>query len=97
MLVKELQSPELREENRLHHSNSFRKGKGFQGAMKRWGFGGLPASHGTSLTHRSLGATGNRQVGKVLTLVTNRTQEKYLKAKKWREEWAVSKELQRIF
>jgi len=37
------------------------KGKGFQGPMKRWGFGGLPASHGTSLTHRSHGATGNRQ------------------------------------
>ena len=35
-------------------------GKGFQGAMKRWGFGGLPASHGVSLTHRSLGSTGNR-------------------------------------
>jgi large subunit ribosomal protein L3 len=29
--------------------------------MKRWGFGGLPASHGVSLTHRSLGATGARQ------------------------------------
>jgi large subunit ribosomal protein L3 len=36
-------------------------GKGFQGAMKRHGFGGLPASHGVSLTHRSLGATGQRQ------------------------------------
>ena len=35
-------------------------GKGFQGAMKRYGFGGLPASHGVSLTHRSLGSTGNR-------------------------------------
>ena len=35
-------------------------GKGFQGAMKRWGFGGLPASHGVSVTHRSLGSTGNR-------------------------------------
>ena len=35
-------------------------GKGFQGAMKRWGFGGLCASHGVSLTHRSLGSTGNR-------------------------------------
>ena len=35
-------------------------GKGYQGAMKRWGFGGLPASHGVSLTHRSLGSTGNR-------------------------------------
>lgn len=29
--------------------------------MKRWGFGGLPATHGVSLTHRSLGATGARQ------------------------------------
>ena len=35
-------------------------GKGFQGGMKRWGFGGLPASHGVSVTHRSLGSTGNR-------------------------------------
>ncbi len=35
-------------------------GKGFQGVIKRWGFGGLPASHGVSLTHRSLGSTGNR-------------------------------------
>ena len=35
-------------------------GKGFQGAMKRYGFGGLPATHGVSLTHRSLGSTGNR-------------------------------------
>ena len=35
-------------------------GKGFQGAMKRWGFGGMPASHGHSLSHRSLGSTGNR-------------------------------------
>ena len=35
-------------------------GKGFQGAMKRYGFGGLPASHGVSVTHRSLGSTGNR-------------------------------------
>jgi len=37
------------------------RGKGFQGAMKRWGFGGLFATHGVSLTHRSLGATGARQ------------------------------------
>jgi ribosomal protein L3 len=38
-----------------------RIGKGFQGAMKRWGFGGLRASHGVSVSHRSLGATGQRQ------------------------------------
>lgn len=37
------------------------RGKGFQGVMKRWGFGGQPATHGVSLTHRSLGSTGNRQ------------------------------------
>ena len=35
-------------------------GKGFQGGMKRWGFKGLPASHGVSLAHRSIGSTGNR-------------------------------------
>lgn len=36
------------------------KGRGFAGAMKRHGFGGLRATHGVSLTHRSLGSTGNR-------------------------------------
>lgn len=37
------------------------QGKGFQGAMKRWNFGGLRASHGVSITHRSHGSTGQRQ------------------------------------
>jgi large subunit ribosomal protein L3 len=36
-------------------------GKGFAGGMKRHGFGGLRASHGVSISHRSLGSTGNRQ------------------------------------
>jgi large subunit ribosomal protein L3 len=36
-------------------------GKGFQGGMKRWNFGGLRATHGVSISHRSLGSTGNRQ------------------------------------
>eukprot|EP00292_Cryptomonas_paramecium_P009462 CAMPEP_0113683908 /NCGR_PEP_ID=MMETSP0038_2-20120614/13636_1 /TAXON_ID=2898 /ORGANISM="Cryptomonas paramecium" /LENGTH=245 /DNA_ID=CAMNT_0000603453 /DNA_START=101 /DNA_END=838 /DNA_ORIENTATION=- /assembly_acc=CAM_ASM_000170 len=36
-------------------------GKGFQGAMKRWGFSGGPATHGASLSHRSLGSTGHRK------------------------------------
>ncbi|MDO4974815.1 MAG: 50S ribosomal protein L3 [Alphaproteobacteria bacterium] len=36
------------------------KGKGFAGAMKRYGFGGLRATHGVSITHRSHGSTGNR-------------------------------------
>ena len=37
------------------------KGKGFAGAMKRWNFRGLEASHGVSVSHRSHGSTGNRQ------------------------------------
>ena len=37
------------------------KGKGFQGAMKRWNFGGLRATHGVSVSHRSHGSTGQRQ------------------------------------
>ena len=36
-------------------------GKGFQGPMKRWNFGGLRASHGVSISHRSHGSTGQRQ------------------------------------
>jgi large subunit ribosomal protein L3 len=36
-------------------------GKGFAGAMKRWGFKGLRASHGVSVSHRSHGSTGQRQ------------------------------------
>ena len=36
-------------------------GKGFAGAMKRWNFGGLRASHGVSVSHRSHGSTGNSQ------------------------------------
>jgi large subunit ribosomal protein L3 len=37
------------------------QGKGFAGAMKRWNFAGLEASHGVSISHRSHGSTGNRQ------------------------------------
>jgi len=37
------------------------QGKGFQGAMKRWNFRGLRATHGVSVTHRSHGSTGQRQ------------------------------------
>jgi len=36
-------------------------GKGFAGAMKRWGFGGLRATHGVSISHRSHGSTGQCQ------------------------------------
>ena len=42
------------------------QGKGFQGAMKRWNFSGLRASHGVSISHRSHGSTGqNQNPGKV--------------------------------
>ena len=37
------------------------KGKGFAGGMKRWGFGGLEAAHGVSISHRSIGGTGFRR------------------------------------
>ena len=37
------------------------KGKGFAGGMKRWNFKGLRATHGVSVSHRSIGSTGNRQ------------------------------------
>ena len=37
------------------------QGKGFAGAMKRWNFKGLRATHGVSVSHRSHGSTGNRQ------------------------------------
>ena len=37
------------------------QGKGFAGAMKRWGFGGMRASHGVSVSHRAHGSTGQRQ------------------------------------
>lgn len=36
-------------------------GKGFAGAMKRWNFGGMRATHGVSITHRAHGSTGQRQ------------------------------------
>ncbi len=36
-------------------------GKGFAGAMKRWNFSGLRATHGVSISHRSHGSTGMRQ------------------------------------
>src|SRR6201990_356209 len=36
-------------------------GKVFAGGMKRWNFGGLRATHGVSVSHRSIGSTGQRQ------------------------------------
>jgi large subunit ribosomal protein L3 len=37
------------------------KGRGFSGAMYRWNFSGLRATHGVSIRHRSAGSTGQRQ------------------------------------
>jgi large subunit ribosomal protein L3 len=52
--------------NAIIDVRSVSKGKGFQGGIKRWGFSGMNASHGVSLTHRSIGSTGNRSLpGKV--------------------------------
>ena len=54
-------------------------GKGFAGVMKRWNFGGLRASHGVSVSHRSHGSTGQRQdPGKVF------------KGKKWQDIWEIN-------
>ena len=39
----------------------FTIGRGYQGVMKRWGFGGMRATHGVSVSHRSQGSTGQRQ------------------------------------
>lgn len=39
------------------------RGMGFAGVMKKWGFHGQPASHGVSLTHRSMGSAGQSQGG----------------------------------
>ena len=37
-------------------------GKGFAGVMKRWNFGGLRASHGVSVSHRSHGSTDKDKI-----------------------------------
>lgn len=41
--------------------SGYTTGKGFAGGMKRWNFGGLRATHGVSISHRSIGSTGGRQ------------------------------------
>ena len=56
-------------------------GKGFAGVMKRWNFGGLRASHGVSVSHRSHGSTGQRQ-----------DPGKFLKEKKWLVIWGINLE-----
>jgi len=41
------------------------KGKGFQGAVKRWGFHGKSASHGVKHEHRTLGSVGSTDAARV--------------------------------
>ena len=52
---------EIFNEVKLVDTTSNTIGKGFAGAIKRWNFGGLRATHGVSVSHRSHGSTGQRQ------------------------------------
>ena len=52
---------EIFKDNKFIDVKSKTIGKGFAGVMKRWNFGGLRASHGVSVSHRSHGSTGQRQ------------------------------------
>ena len=47
--------------NQFIDASSISIGKGFAGVMKRHNFGGLRASHGVSISHRSHGSTGQNQ------------------------------------
>ena len=59
-------------------ASSISIGKGFAGVMKEHNFGGLRASHGVSISHRSHGSTGqNQDPGRVF------------KGKKMAEEWGI--------
>ena len=49
------------QKNQIVDVTGFSIGKGFAGSMKRHNFSGLRASHGVSVSHRSLGSTGNCQ------------------------------------
>ena len=53
----------------LIHSS---QGKGFAGVMKRHNFGGLEATHGVSISHRSHGSTGHVKI-----------RVRYLRVRKW--------------
>lgn len=55
------------------------KGKGFQGAVKRWNFRTQDMTHGNSLSHRAPGSITNVKL-----------QVAYLKARKWQVTWVLS-------
>ena len=52
---------DLFQEGQFVDARAVTRGMGFAGGMKRWGFSGQPASHGTSLTHRAMGSAGGSQ------------------------------------
>ncbi|KAK5171054.1 uncharacterized protein LTR77_004198 [Saxophila tyrrhenica] len=52
---------DLFKEGQFVDTRAVTRGMGFAGGMKRWGFSGQPASHGTSLTHRAMGSAGPSQ------------------------------------
>lgn len=54
-------SADLFQEGQFIDARATTRGMGFAGGMKRWGFGGQPASHGVSLTHRAMGSAGASQ------------------------------------
>ncbi|KAK3050468.1 hypothetical protein LTR09_008379 [Extremus antarcticus] len=54
-------SADLFKEGQFVDTRAVTRGMGFAGGMKRWGFSGQPASHGTSLTHRAMGSAGASQ------------------------------------
>jgi large subunit ribosomal protein L3 len=53
------------EENDIVKISGISKGKGFQGAVKRWGFSGMGASHGIKHEHRTLGSVGSTDAARV--------------------------------
>lgn len=54
-------SADLFQEGQYVDTRAKSRGMGFAGGMKRWGWGGQPASHGNSLTHRAMGSAGASQ------------------------------------
>ena len=54
-------SADLFAEGQFIDARAVTRGMGFAGGMKRHGFGGQPASHGNSLTHRAMGSAGASQ------------------------------------
>ncbi|KAA6408055.1 MAG: 50S ribosomal L3 [Lasallia pustulata] len=63
LCVGEIIGPSWFQEGQFVDARANCRGMGFAGGMKRWGFKGQPASHGVSLTHRSMGSAGQSQGG----------------------------------